>query len=192
MSDLESSIEELESVKSSFKGKLTAKDISTSDIEFRSYPQLLDQMEKILPSQTKTITPTTSEQSVTADSGYKLTKVEVGAVVPSDYYKPEESVTIEPTTNTQVVNPPDGSVFNVINVNPVTSDIDSNIKEENIKEGVTILGKTGSLKEGIPIDVSSDSDMENALIQDNLGKVYKFTGTSETYETDAVYIVSEV
>ena len=45
---------------------------------------------------------------------------------------------------------------------------------------------------GLPIEVTTDTDMTNALTEDNLGKVYKFTGTSETYETDAIYIVSEV
>lgn len=45
---------------------------------------------------------------------------------------------------------------------------------------------------GLPIEVTTDTDMTNALIEDNLGQVYKFTGTSDTYETDAIYIVSEV
>jgi hypothetical protein len=45
---------------------------------------------------------------------------------------------------------------------------------------------------GLPIEATTDTDMTNALVEDNLGKVYKFTGTSDTYETDAIYIVSEV
>jgi hypothetical protein len=45
---------------------------------------------------------------------------------------------------------------------------------------------------GLPIELTTDTDMTNALVEDNLGKVYKFTGTSDTYETDAIYIVSEV
>lgn len=45
---------------------------------------------------------------------------------------------------------------------------------------------------GLPIEATTDQEMTNALTQDNLGKVYKFTGTSDTYETDAIYIVSEV
>lgn len=100
--------------------------------------------------QEKTVEPTTSEQVVIPDNGFEgLSKVSVGAVNPSDYYKQETSTTIEPTTSPQVINPPDGSVFNLINVNAVTSDIDSNIQPENIKEGVSILGKTGTFKGGI-------------------------------------------
>jgi hypothetical protein len=45
---------------------------------------------------------------------------------------------------------------------------------------------------GLPIDITTDADMANALTEANVGKVYKFTGTSDTYETDAIYIVSEV
>lgn len=45
---------------------------------------------------------------------------------------------------------------------------------------------------GLPIEVTTDQEMTTALTQDNLGKVYKFTGTSDAYETDAIYIVSEV
>jgi hypothetical protein len=49
-----------------------------------------------------------------------------------------------------------------------------------------------SVPQGNPIELSTDTEMTNALVEDNLGKVYKFTGTSDTYETDAIYIVSEV
>ena len=241
--------------------------------------------------QEKSVSPTTSKQTVVADGGYDgLSKVNVGAVVPSDYHKPETSASVNPTTSVQVINPPDGSVFNLVNVGAVTSEIDSNIREENIKEGVTILGKTGTFKGGItptgtiditengkhdvtnyasadinvqpllqektitptketqevtadgeydglsrvninaipseyivptgtksitengthtvteyasvevnipslagnPIELSDDTSMANQLVQDNVGKVYKFTGTSSTYETGAIYIVSEV
>lgn len=45
---------------------------------------------------------------------------------------------------------------------------------------------------GNPIEVATDTDMTNALTQDNVGKVYKFTGTSDTYETNAIYIIEEI
>lgn len=175
--------------------------------------------------QEKTVTPTTSRQSVTADGGYDgLDKVNIEAVVPSNYYKPEEIANVTPTTNAQVITPTANSVFNQVNVSAVTSAIDQNIKAENIKKDVTILGVAGTLEEGggelagynvesivsedgasqtltitsgfsangNPIEVATDEEMTNALTQANVGKVYKFTGTSSTYETDAIYIVSEV
>jgi hypothetical protein len=49
-----------------------------------------------------------------------------------------------------------------------------------------------NVAQGNPIEATTDTEMTNALVEDNLGKVYKFTGTSDTYETDAIYIVSEV
>ena len=149
MADLEQNLEELDGVKQSFKANINNAGISTSNVEFRNMPNLINQMEKKLPNQTKNINPTTSEQVVTADSGYKLTQVNVKAVNPSDYYKPEEIANVTPTTNAQVVTPSENSVFNKVNVSAVTSAIDTNIQPENIKEGVTILGKTGTFKGGI-------------------------------------------
>lgn len=146
MADLEQSLAELESVKQAFKTNINSNGVSTSGIEFRSMPNLLKQMEKKLPSQTKTVDPTTSEQSVSADSGYKLVGVKVNAVKPSDYYKPEEIANVTPTTSDQEINPTNGAVFSKINVSAVTRTIDGNIKEENIKKGVTILGVTGTME----------------------------------------------
>lgn len=62
-------------------------------------------------NQNKTVTPTTSSQSVTADSGY--------------------------------------SGLGTVTVNGVTSAIDQNITANNIRNGVTILGVTGTVTEGI-------------------------------------------
>ena len=46
-----------------------------------------------------------------------------------------------------------------------------------------------SIGVGIPIEISTDADMEAVLTSDNVGKVYKFTGTSDTYITGDLYIV---
>lgn len=42
------------------------------------------------------------------------------------------------------------------------------------------------------LTAATDAEMENLLVASNLGKVVKFTGTSETYETDTYYVISEV
>lgn len=98
------------------------------------------------PDQTKTITPTTTQQTIYPDSGYELAGVIVNAVNPSDYYKTEESVVIEPSTKVQIKTPNDGVVYNNVVVNAVTNTIDSNIKPENIISGVSILGVNGNLQ----------------------------------------------
>lgn len=89
--------------------------------------------------------------------------------------KPEEDITITASTNTIEVTPPDGTTFNKVTVHPtpteektvtpttedliavptegnqlsqVTVQGDENFLEENIAEGVTIWGKTGTHKGG--------------------------------------------
>lgn len=58
--------------------------------------------------------------------------------------------TVEPTTSEQIVIPDKGfEGFSKVTLGAVTSEIDSNIQAENIKEGVTILGKTGTFKGGV-------------------------------------------
>lgn len=131
MAELEQGLEELKVVKQAFKENISANNVSTSNVEFRNMPELIKQMEKKLPTQTKTVTPTTSAQSITADAGYKLTGVEVGAV---------------------------------------TKAIDENIKAENIKQGVTILGETGTLEVGSG-DLVDVTELPTENIEDN--KIYR-------------------
>ena len=162
MADLEQSLQELESVKQAFKNNIGNNGISTSSVEFRNYPTLINQMEKKLPTQTKTATPTKQKQSISADNGYKLIGVEVNAI-PDEYIIPSGTLNI--TENKQY---------------DVTS-----IKNVDVNVQATIIS-------GVPIDVSTDDAMSAELVSANVGKLYKFTGTSSTYETDVIYIVSEV
>ena len=77
---------------------------------------------------------------------------------------PLTTLRIEPTTQSKTVKPsieeqtitPDEGIFALssVTVNPVTSEIDKNIKAENIKEGVSILGVEGTI-------IEATSDMVN-------------------------------
>ena len=51
---------------------------------------------------------------------------------------------------------------------------------------------SGATTEPNPLIATSDAEMENLLVASNLGKVVKFTGVSETYETDTYYVIAEV
>ena len=60
--------------------------------------------------------------------------------------KPETTFDVTPTTSSQSVTPSSGYVFSSGTVQGVTSAIDANIQEGNIREGVTILGVTGDYR----------------------------------------------
>ena len=134
---------------------------------------------KLYPSPTKeplTITPSTEQLEFTTPENTKYDPITVEAVnssIDSNIQpenikegvsilgiagthkgkKPAEVFNVQPTTYDQTIAPTKGSVFLGGNVYAVTSAIDSNIQPENIKEGVSILGVTGTLSSGGGSDV---------------------------------------
>ena len=121
-------------------------------------------------NQDKTITPTTSQQTITADSGYTgIGTVTVNAVtsaIDSDIQASNiksgvnilgvegsltplsgQTKTISPSTSSQTITPDTGyNGITEVTVNAVTNSIDNNIQASNIKNGVTILGVQGSFQ----------------------------------------------
>ena len=89
-----------------------------------------------------------------------------------------QTKSVTPTTSQQIITPDnDHNALTQVTVGAVTSSIDNNIQSENIKDGVEILGVTGTLEEGI------DTSDANATASDILlGKTayvnnVKITGT---------------
>ena len=78
-----------------------------------------------------------------------LSKIDFGGIT-GGKSKPEEVFDVQPTTSDQTITPTEGSVFSGGTVRAVTKEIDTNIVSNNIKEGVTILGVAGTLKEEKP------------------------------------------
>ena len=78
-----------------------------------------------------------------------LSRIDFGGIT-GGKSKPEEVFDVQPTTSDQTITPTEGSVFSGGTVRAVTSAIDNNIVAGNIKEGVSILGVAGTLKEGEP------------------------------------------
>ena len=60
--------------------------------------------------------------------------------------KPEEEFDVQPTTTDQRITPTKGHAFGGGTVRAVTSEIDNNIKPENIRNGVSILGVKGTIE----------------------------------------------
>ena len=80
-----------------------------------------------------------------------LSRIDFGGVATGGgNAKPEEVFDVQPTTTDQTITPTEGSVFSGGTVRAVTKEIDVNIVSDNIKEGVTILGVAGTLKEEKP------------------------------------------
>ncbi len=115
------------------------------------------------------VTPSGEEQNFKSDK-YGYNNVKVKAV---------ESGTLEvaPTTEKQNFK----GLYGEVIVNEVTSDIDEDIKAENIKAGVNILGVDGSY-EGV--DTSDATATSEDILKDKTAYVNneKITGTIEEYD----------
>lgn len=169
--------------------------------------------------QEKTVTPSTSAQTITPDSGYDgLSKVTVNAMTTATQATPSISVsssglitasatqsagyvssgtksaTKQLTTQAAKTVTPGTSNQTAVasgryTTGTVTVSGDANLVAGNIKSGTSIFGVTGAYVDSTPIEISTDAGMEAVLTSDNVGKVYKFTGTTGTYTNGDLYIV---
>ena len=127
-------------------------------------------LKEVKPEETFDIQPTTVEQAITPTAGSVFSRGTVRAVTSAidnnivsnniregvtvlgvagtlKEVKPEETFDIQPSTVEQTITPSEGSVFSRGTVRAVTSAIDNNIVSNNIREGVSILGVEGTLKD---------------------------------------------
>ena len=81
-------------------------------------------------------------------------------------------MTVVPTTEAQEIYPEANKSFVKVNVEPVTADIDTNIKPTNIKEGVQILGVTGTVIEADPLTDVYYAQQQDLLKSINGTRVY--------------------
>lgn len=81
-------------------------------------------------------------------------------------------LTVVPTTEAQEIYPEANKSFVKVNVEPVTADIDTNIKPTNIKEGVQILGVTGTVIEADPLTDVYYAKQQDLLKSINGTRVY--------------------
>ena len=132
------------------------------------YADYASKISGVTKIEAKEITPTTSEQTITAsgdvdgfnpltvsavtaaiDESIVATNIKAGATIlgveGSVIELAGELAEVTPTTSEQTIEPSEGkNGFTSISVAAVTSAIDANILPENIKSGVTILGVEGT------------------------------------------------
>lgn len=81
-------------------------------------------------------------------------------------------LTVVPTTEAQEIYPEANKSFVKVNVEPVTANIDTNIKPTNIREGVQILGVTGTVIEADPLTDVYYAQQQDLLKSINGTRVY--------------------
>lgn len=81
-------------------------------------------------------------------------------------------LTVVPTTEAQEIYPEADKSFVKVNVEPVTANIDTNIKPTNIREGVQILGVTGTVIEADPLTDVYYAQQQDLLKSINGTRVY--------------------
>lgn len=120
-------------------------------------------------------------QSVSDEDSFRSYATKIGNI--STLNLQTKSVT--PTTQQQVIEP-DAPTYNglsQVTVSGVTSAIDSNIQEGNIKNGVTILGVTGTFNPYQMREYASETEMNNDIANIQEGEVVKVivVGSSFTF-----------
>lgn len=110
--------------------------------------------------------------------------VKAGTKMPIKQLDVQDAKTITPSTSSQTA----VSAYK-FTTGAITVAGDANLTAANIKAGTNIFGVMGSYVDSTPIEISTDAEMEAVLTSDNVGKVYRFTGTSDTYTNGDLYIV---
>lgn len=140
-------------------------------------------------TETKTITPTTSQQTFTPTSGKYFKQVICQAI---QAYQG----TATPTKSEQTINPTSGKYFSSFKVAAIPSDyikpsgtlqITANgTKDVTNYKNVNVNVPTASAVE----EVATASAMDALLVEANVGKYYKFTGTTDSnYTNGDLYLV---
>lgn len=171
-------LEYLKETKEAIREAIVNKGVSVQDTDtFRSYAEKIDSIEPNNIEDLIVANPKVSAQSINPSSGYAgIKQVIINGVTSNidENIKPEnikqgvtildvtgnlnsnkiqDKVTVVPSTSQQNITPSDGyDGMSEVEVLAVNSNIDENIKPENIKSGVNILGVDGSFegKSGIP------------------------------------------
>lgn len=148
-----------------------------------------------IQTETKSVSPTESSQTVTPTAGKYLSSVTVDAI-------PTETQTVTPTKSTQTIMPTPGQYLTTVTVNPIPANyiIPTGTKEitqngtSDVTQYASVNVNVPAGATGEPIEVSTESEMAALLTnatEADVGKIYKYTGTTGTYENGALYQIEQ-
>lgn len=139
--------------------------------------------------ETKTVTPGASTQFVQPSSGKYLANVTVNAV-------PSQSKTVTPTKSVQTVNADSGKWLSSVTVNAIPDEFIQPAGSQDITaNGTYDITDKASVNVNVPTasaveEVATASAMDALLVEANVGKYYKFTGTTDSnYTNGDLYLV---
>ena len=173
-------------------------------VELSAQGTYVDKNIQVVPTlQEKTIT---TNGNVTPDSGYAgLSKVTVnvastgydrvvtvGDTINVNDLPYDESYTITSSAPTVVTAADDGGVWLVeaVGAGEATVTVTENTPDGDVVRGRLKILVNAKQIEGSPIEVATATEMANLLIPKNVGKVYRFTGTTDaTYTNGDLYEV---
>lgn len=187
------------------KGKYCAEDITVVPTLEEKSATPTESAQEIVPSagncgisklnlgavqtETKTITPTTSEQTFTPTNGKYFKQVICQAI---EAYQG----TATPAQGEQTINPTSGKFFSSFKVAPIPSDyVIPSGTEQITANGVYDISGKANVNVNVPSssgveEVATAAAMDTLLVEANVGKYYKFTGTTDSnYTNGDLYLV---
>lgn len=187
------------------QGKYCAEDITVVPVLEEKSATPTESAQEIVPSagncgisklnlgavqtETKTITPTTSQQTFTPTSGKYFKQVICQAI---QAYQG----TATPTQGEQTINPTSGKYFSSFKVGAIPSDYIKPTGTLQITEnGAYDVSAKANVNVNVPTsggveEVATAAAMDALLVEANVGKYYKFTGTTDSnYTNGDLYFV---
>ena len=142
-----------------------------------------------IQTETKTVAPSASAQTYSPSSGKYFANFTVSAV-------PSQSKTVTPTKSVQTVNADSGKWLSSVTVNAIPDEfIQPSGSQDITANGTYDVTEKASVNVNVPTasaveEVATASAMDALLVEANVGKYYKFTGTTDSnYTNGDIYLV---